>query len=38
MINLTEKDKEIIETYKIHRTSLIEIYAEEIKKGDNHAR
>lgn len=35
---IIETKEEIIETYKTHRVSLIEIYDEEIKKGDNHAR
>ena len=35
---IIETKEKMIETYRTHRASLIEIYAEEIKKGDNHAR
>lgn len=33
-----ETKEELVEKYKKHRTVLMQIYEEEIKKGDNHAR
>lgn len=36
-IQIETKEK-LVEKYKKHRTVLMQIYEEEIKKGDNHAR
>lgn len=33
-----EKKEELVEIYATHRKALMQVYEEEIKKGDNHAR